>query len=1036
MGLLGFFTEQKIFVNMIAVLVTGAGIFMFATSPKESLPEIKFGVVQITALYAGANPAEVESLVTDPIEDAVKDIPGIKEMSSLSGEGISVIVIELFENIKDTSEVVDDIKSAIDKILADLPEEAEDPEVFEISSEEFPVIQLAVYGDVAYGELRNEAVEIEDKLLGIKGVSSVNKLGFLDRAIWIDADSGSLESYSVTLVEVINSLRNRNISVPAGYDYFVGREISIRVLAKLEDKEDVGDVIVRSNYSGNKVRVKTVAAVREGYKDEEYLARVNGSQAIIFTVLKRQGEDSISIAREVKELAAGHSHGKISVTVSGDNSVFIKDRLGLIYSNGLLGAFLVMLVLFIFLRPSIAVMTAVGLPVAFGASLLMIKVLGIGYNMLSLFGYVIVLGMLVDDAVIVAENIYRHIEMGKSRLRAAVDGASEMLMPVIAAFSTTIAAFLPLMFIGGIFGEFLSPIPSVIIIALTASLIECFFILPSHLAHFGKAVSDTVLTRFRKKTFDSLREIYGRMLLWIINRRAFFIAGVVVMLVLATFLAGRRGFRFFESQVDEVSVNLRTPVKNSLEDTEKTVSELEGALSEISKNDLTDIFSFIGYNQVSEAEPRIVGSNLGIIKLYFKIKTERETKDPEQLLRKVRAIVSGNVNVEEFTVAGVTRGPPPGKDIDLSFAGSTHERLRTVAEEAASEIRGIEGVDEISPDIKDCKVEARLIIDEKQATRMDVLPSQVALTLRSAVTGIEVNSIRRSGENIALLVRLDKKDRKKLENILDLRVLTVKGYRVKLKDLVNVEMGCTYTVLKHRNAKKTVSVIGSIDKSKTNITEVNSEISKILKRYREKYPGVDSEIGGEFRETSDNFINLGRLYLAALFIIFTILATTFNSLSMPFIIMMAIPFGFTGVMLTLFIHGMPISFPAFMGFVALSGVVVNDSLIIIDFVNKKLKEGNDIVTSVIEAAKLRLRPIMITTITTAIGILPIGYAVFGSQDPLLRPLALVFAWGILFASIVTLSVLPTLVVALDGLKKKLNKLFGRRRNDRSGRDMQ
>ena len=1029
MGFLRFFVKQRILVNMAAILVTVSGILLFINSPKESLPKINIGVIQVNTVYYGASPSEVESLVTTPLEDAVKNVKGVKEVNSLSSESVSVILLTLYENVKDTGKVIDDVKNAADKAVPELPSDAELPEVIEISTEEFPVIQVAVQGTAPYAVLREHAAALEESLMRIRGVSSVQKLGFNDKAVWVNASREKLERHDISLLTLVNTFRDKNISIPAGFSTFSDSEYSVRVLAQLKNREDIEDVIIRSNYSGKKIKVSDIASVAEGFREPGYLVRADGSRAVIFTVLKRQGEDSISIAdgvrRSVKQ-AEGSLPAGISIRVSGDNSQFIKDRLGVIYSNGALGALLVTGILFLFLRPSIALMTALGLPVAFGASLLAIKVLGIGYNMLSLFGYVIVLGMLVDDAVVVAENIYRHLEMGKDSVKAAVDGASEMLLPVAASFMTTISAFLPLLLIGGVFGGFLSPIPKAVILALTASLLECFLILPSHIADFTKTSGSGHGTA-RRRWFAGLREKYGNILSVIIRKRVLFSAGIILLFVLSAFLVSRRGFIFSDSQVDELSVNIKTSISNPLDVTEKAVKLAEKRLyASAIAEDLLHVHSFTGYNQKAGIEPRINGANLALMKLYFKLQAERKLKDPAGILETVRKSISGVEGIESVTVEGVRRGPSPGSDIDISLNGESFETIQDASYDLVSEISKIDGVVTVSPGLSECKREARLIINQKEAARTDTGMTEIAAILRGAVTGIEVGTIRRGADKEYIMVRLSESETGSMDDILSLKVPNRRGYRVKLSELVDVEEGCSYTVLRHKNTKKSVPVTGTIDKNVTSVTAVNGQIKDILRRLAGAYPGISYELGGEYRETSDRFSELGLLYAAALFIIFTVLATLFGSLSMPFVIMLSIPFGFTGVMLTLFAHRLPISFSAFMGFVALSGVVVNDSLIIVDFVKRMTAEGKRLSEAVIEAAGLRLRPIIITTTTTAAGVLPIGYAVFGGQDPFLRPLALVFGWGIMFSSIVTLTILPIFIILQNNMKYRLNRLLKRK----------
>lgn len=611
--------------------------------------------------------------------------------------------------------------------------------------------------------------------------------------------------------------------------------------------------------------------------------------------------------------------------------------------------------------------------------------------------------MLVDDAIVVGENIYRHLEMGKKAFIAAVEGTKEMVLPVIASFLTTCAAFVPLLLIGGIWGQFLSVIPKVVILALFASLVECFFILPSHITHF---VSDKRQTKSSNQYFDKIRDAYEHALHKVLNNKYRFVVAVLILFVLALVLGSSRGIVFSDAQVDEVMINVKTEIDNALKDTEKIVLGLENKILGISDKDIDSVHSYTGFNQANDQAPRISGSNLAFLKVYLKEEERRDTKNPALILERIRAVVGKPKGVEDITVTEIKRGPPVGNDIDLSVIGNDYSSIRTAASQILNDIVKIDGIQEAYLDISKCKNEVRVIIDEQKAARLGVRVSDIGITLRTAIAGLPVKTIRKDGENIYFMLTVHEKDLSDINDVLSLRVLNNFGRDIPLKNMVTIQTACSDTVLKHRDGKKVVSIIGAINKDKTTINKVNRLISNKLEGYKKRYPDITYSLGGEYKEMIDRFTDLGLLFLLAMFIMYMVLATLFNSMLQPFVIMLTIPFSFFGVMLTLFIHGMPISFPAFMGFVALSGVVVNESLILVDFINKSIAKGRGVLHSVLDSARTRVRPIIITTTTTACGILPVGYAILGAKDPFLKPMAIIFGWGILFSSLVTLFVLP------------------------------
>jgi len=1039
MGLIRFFVNKSIFVNLVAVFITLIGVFTFIHSAKEVFPQIKMGYIMISTVYPQAGPEEIEKLITIPIENAVEDIDDIKEITSWSSEGCSMIGLELEPEVKDVSSVLDDVKAAVEKI-SNLPNEAEEPEILEISSDFFPVIDVALSGGENYAQLRAAAKLLEEKLSEIEGVGSIEKWGFYDKAIWVDVDKNKLEKYGLTLLNFINVLRDRDISTPAGNKVINRKEHSIRFISPLDNVQDVEKVIIRSNEAGKNIRVRDVAHVSNGFKDGDIYLRSQGERAILLQVKKHPDNDSIKISQQVRDITKklqAHFAPGIKVAFADDMSIYLKNRLKVLYSNGAFGAVLVIFMLVLLLRPSVAVVTAIGLPVAFAASFYISKSVGISFNMISIFGYIMVLGMMVDDAIVVGENVYRHMEMGKKPFEAAVVGASEMILPVIASVTTTIAAFLPLMMIGGMIGQFLSAIPKIIIIALSVSLIECFFILPSHLSDFVRPKVHFSSEARQEHWFFVLREHYGRMLNWVLHRRVLFAVLILGLLVVATVLEFKKGIVFTDAQISEIDIDLKTEQDFSVDDTEAVVKKIEKAIFKLPEKDLDAVNAFVGMKRDRHSPPRFA-PNIAQIRVLLHIEDERQTKDANVIVQKLRDWIGMPAGVTQLSINVVKGGPATGEDIDIEVSGDSYETIQVIAEELIHKIKNIEvsnsgekkrdnasikPVKEINTDLQKGRKEIRLIVDEAKAALAGVNLSQTSTILRAAIAGIKLKSIKRLGEDIDVMVRINADNINSVDDLLNLRIPNRMGNRILLKEIVKVEYGDAYSELKHRNGKVNLSVIGTIDKTQTNVNVVNMKIKHLLKEFKRKYTNVDFVIGGEQKDMMKGFQDLGKAFLIALFLIFIILATLFNSFGQPLIIMLAIPFGFVGVMLTLFIHNMPISFMAFMGFVGLTGVVVNDSLILVSFINKLIKAGKKAETAIIEGAKTRLRPVILTTVTTSAGLLPLAYGWFGGDEPFIRPMALVFAWGLLFATGVTLFIIPSFLAITFNLKILFRRKF-------------
>ncbi len=1041
MDLIRFFAKKSILVNLLVLFVVVIGLYTFFTSAKEVFPQIKIGYLVITTPYPQAGPEEIENLITIPLENAIDNVKDIKEVTSWTSEGLSMIGIELEPSVKDTKAVLDDVKAEVDKVT-DLPADAEDPTVFEITTDFFPLINVAVSGGENYNQLRDTAKFLEDKIKKIKGVGDVVKNGYYDRAIWVDADKSRLDKYGLTLSNFISVLQDRDISMPAGNKVFNGKEHSIRMLLPMENVDEVNKVIIRSNELGHNVRVRDVAEVTNGFKDEDYYVRSQGSRAILMQVQKQKGYDSIKMVRDIRQLVKASKKNlppKVKVAFSNDISIYLKNRLDVLYSNGLFGGLLVVIMLIILLRPSVAVMTALGMPVAFAAAFYMSKLLHVDLNMISILGYILVLGMLVDDAIVVGENVYSHMERGMSPFEAAVNGAKEMFLPVIASVSTTIAAFLPLMLIGGIMGEFLSAIPKVIIIALTASLIECFFILPSHLADFVKPKKEHLAENRTEHWFSALRNGYGRALQVVLRHRVWFALLIMGLMGAATVLEMKNGFIFTDAQRQEINITLKTDKDYSVDDTEAVVKAIEKKVMQLDKRDLDVVNSTVGLIADRSGPPQFA-PNKAQLSVMLHIEDQRKTKDADKIINQLRQWIGKPQGVEDINIEAVKGGPSTGAAIDVKLSGESYATLTKVSQTLMTAIKNItipekgrpkrgqpratfKPVKELKNDFDEGKKEIKLVIDEQKAMLTGVNLSQASMVLRAAVAGIKLKTIKKLGENTDVMIRMNEKSIKSLDQLLQLHVPNRYGDRIPLKQIVRVERGTSFATLKHKDGMKSISVIGAIDQLKTNTNAVNLKIEGILKTFRKKFSAIDFEVGGEQKEMMEGFRDLGKAFIVAFLLIFIILATLFDSLIQPLIIMLAIPFGFIGVMLTLYFHHMPISFMAFMGFVGLTGVVVNDSLIMVSFINGLVAQGLSMEAAIVEGAKSRLRPVILTTSTTAVGLFPLAYGWFGGSEPMIAPMALVFAWGLTFATVVTLFIIPSFMAIVHNVKVRLAKLM-------------
>lgn len=1039
-GLISYFAKRTIFVNIIAVFIMLIGFIKFFSSPKEIFPNIEFGMVVITTIYPQASPEEIEKLIANPIQDKVANVKGVKETSSANSESVSIIMVQAEEGY-DIKQLTGDIKSAIDK-LDSLPKEAEEPDVFEISSEEFGMLMMMVSGGT-YAERRETVRLIESRTAKIDGVGEIEKWGYSGKTIWVDVKKEELERYGLTILGIMNVLQDRNISMPAGNKRINNTEYSVRLLSEQPTASEVSRIVVRSNDAGHNIRLGDIAKVTDGFADEESMFRAGGEESILMSYKKMVGFDSNKISKEIRKAARELENSvskDVKITFADDFSERLRDRLGVLYSNGAFGACMVLALLLIFMRASVAAVVAVGLPVALGGSFLIVDSLGMTFNMLSLFAFIMVIGMLVDDAIVVGENVYRHMEMGKKPREAAVDGASEMIIPVIASVSTTIAAFLPLLMVGGMMGKMMGAIPIVITIALAVSVIECFFILPSHLSDFV-----SYKAKFKAKSdhwFEALKAKYGRALNAVLRHRvkfALLITGLFIFAITAAVLMDKK---FSDTQINEIIIQFDAKNTYGIEDATRVVKGMEEKLLTLDKEDMDTVISYVGYQENMHGPPRFA-PNIGYIRVLLRLEDKRKTRDANEIVNRIKEMIGPRPDLVKFSVDIMKDGPGMGSDINIVVTGDTYEEIEKGVDDIIHLAKNLEikrgkevikPVTEMNTDLEAGKNEIRLVIDEPKAMRTGVNITQASMLLRAAIAGLKVKSVKTGGENVDIKIRMNEGDINSIDDLLSLKVPNMMGGMIPLRSVVRVEKGQSYAIIKHKDGRKSVTVTGAVDKVKGNAAQVNMELMKKLPALKAKHPNIKFESGGEFKAMMEAFGDLAFAFFVAVLIIYIILATLFNSLTQPFIIMLAIPFGFIGVIFTLLLHGQAITFMSFMGFVGLTGVVVNNSILMTSFIDsmkRGLTAAGEIEKAVLEGAMTRLRPIIITTLTTFAGLLPLGYGWFGGNDPMLQPMALVFAWGLLFAAFVTLFIIPSFIVIWNNISSPL-KLFKRQNAGASG----
>jgi len=1027
-----FSVKNSTLINLVSFLIIVVGIFSLFNLRKEAFPQVDYDIVVINTYYPGAPTEDVEKLVTIPLEKEIKGISGIKAIDSKSEEGHSEIGIEIDPKASDKRQVVDDIERAVDRVK-NLPEGVkDDPVVFELRSKEIPVLEVSLSGDVSPVLLRETAETLEDIVLDINGIASINRLGWLDPEFHVEVDPQKLIEYHVSMKEIMDALASRNITLPAGYLTTDQEEFNIRTSAEFKTTQEIEDVVIRANDAGNWLKVRDVANVVKTFEDESFIARTNGKRTLGMVVVKNESSDIIEVVEKVQQRVEEFKEimpDGMEVLTANDLSYYVKRRLGVLKNNGAIGFLLVVLILFLFLDPIPALTTAIGIPIALFMTFFVMHWFGISVNLVSMLGLILVLGMLVDDGIIVSENVYRYVEQGMSPKEAAVKGTNEVVAPVTATILTTFAAFAPLLFIPDIIGKFIREIPIVVIIALAASLFEAFIILPSHLAEFvrfGMRRETEHKPKKEKKWFTATREFYTGILNKALKYRYFVVPGLMVFFVMtilfAVFVAKVKVILFTGEGIEEFYIRAEAKKGTSLDKMEELIVPVEKLVEDVlPETELDSYRTYIG--SISEEkgfDPNAKnGSHLAQVTVFLTPLQQRE-RSPNEIVDSIRKELPRIKGFEKLYFYKPKEGPPTGRAVEVGVKGDDLVKAETIADRLVEHLSTMEGVSDASSNYEFGKKDLRIVVDEEKARKFYLTIEDIASTVRQAFKGGVATAVKpqKAEDEIEVLVRFPEEYRNSMNDFDQIIIPNKFDKLIPLRSVAQVEATEGLFAITHLDGKRTIWVTADVDGEKATSLSVNQELREKFSDIPLKNPGYTLKFGGEYEEQKETQANLMFSFIVALFLIFIILTAIFGSMVQPFIVMTAIPYGFLGILIAFMAHGRPVSFFALMGAVGLTGIVVNDSVVLVDFINKLRKSGMDRRESIIEGGRTRLRPVLMTTITTIGGLVSVAYGI-GGGDPFLKPMGLSIVWGLFFATGLTLIVIPCIYAIIDDLSEKV-----------------
>lgn len=1041
-GIVAWFADNHVAANLLMFLLLIAGGITALTMKLEVFPETNLDMIVVSTVYPGASPSEVEEGILRPLEEAVAGLTGIKKLDSLAREGYGSITIEVIKDW-DLKALLDEVKSAVDRTTT-LPEEAEQPIVREIvrSAE---VIKVAVYGDVSEQTLKEVAERLKDDLTALDEITDVDISGTRVPEIRVEIAEETLRRYNLTLSQVAQAIRRSSLDLPAGALKTSGGEILIRTKGRRYRAEDYADVAVLTTPEGGRVSLSRIAELKDGFEDKDVFVNFQGRPSVQVNIKRVAEQNALTVAGAVKKhlekvrptLPAG-----VELKYFSDRSAVLKSRMDLLGKNLSLGLGLVCLLLGTFLNWRLAFWVALGIPISFLAGIWTLPGLDISINMVSLFAFIMVLGIVVDDAIVVGEHVFYMREQGLPPLKAAIEGTVRIGRPVIFSVLTTVAAFWPLMMAGGTMGKIMYNIPVVVIVVLMASLVECLFILPAHLNR----------SRFKVGPDQVKREkLAARALKWVIRRPYQALLDLslrwrylTICLGLASLLlsyglidSGMVKFILFPRiESDNMTATLTMPAGTPVETTQAVVTRLEEAAREAlagfdkerpkgAKPLLDQTISLVGLQLGGRhaSRPTDSGSHLGQVYIMLLEGEERDVST-RKLTRAWRQAVGRIPGVESLTFSGeLFRG---GNPVELHLSAEKEETLIEAAERLKTQLADFKGVFGIEDSFLPGKKELQLKLKET-ARPLGLTLNDLALQVRHAIYGAEALRFLRDKDEVKVMVRYPESERRSVDNIERMRIRTPSGDEVPFSQVAQVTNAQGYASIERSRRKRVIKVMADVDEDLANAAEIREEVNKtVIPELLASFPGLRSTVEGAGREQMESLNDVLQGFILALILIYTLLAVPFKSFSQPFIVMFAIPFGLVGAVAGHLIMGLDTSLMSLFGMVGLTGVVVNDSLVLIHAANNLRAEGRTAWEAIREAGPLRFRAIILTSLTTFAGLSPM-LVEKSIQAQFLIPMAVSLGFGVLFATGVTLILIPCGYLILEDLQRIGRFVFGSRR---------
>ncbi|HUO85838.1 MAG TPA: efflux RND transporter permease subunit [Thermoanaerobaculia bacterium] len=1032
-------------VFFLTAFLVIAGVSAYVTLPRESSPDVSIPMVIVYTLWPGASPVDVESQVTRVVEREIKGIDGLKELTSVSQESASVVTVELVSGM-DIDVALQKVRERVDRARPDLPADAEEPILQEINFSDFPILQVNLAGDVGPAVLKRIAEDLQDRIESIPGVLRANLVGGVEREVKVEVDPRRLQLYGLSLDDVIEAIGDENVSIPGGDLELGGLAYAVRVPGEVEDPLGVGDFVIRAE-GGSPVFVRDVAEVSFGVQDPTSHARIDGRESVALAVQKRLGANIIEVADRVKEVVETAESGwpaGVEATLLGDMSKDIRQMVADLENNILSGLVLVIAVLMFVLGFRTALFVGLAIPLSMLLTFVAIQLSGTTLNMIVLFSLVLAVGMLVDNAIVVIENIYRHIEEGKPPLEAASIGTGEVGAAILVSTLTTLGAFFPLLFWPGIVGDFMFFLPLTVSIALAASLTVAFTINPVMAGTYLRVgVGERPSSRLERRlevAGTRLAAFYERSLTLALDRRAWVVGGTVALFFLVFMLYGAvgQGVEFFpETEPNQILIDLEMPPGTRLARTDAQVRDFEARLGDIP--DLEVMATGSGSGSQSDFGQEGGSGNQARLTLdLFDRKDRRQSSFLTMDLVRERTAGVPGVTVE---VKRPEEGPPVGEPLSIEVRGDDFATLGSIASRITEAIADTPGLVSLASDFDVARPEIVVDVDRTEAARLGLTTRKIATTVRTAVNGTEASVHRYGDDEADVVVRLAEGARGSIEDLARLTIVSEDGDQVPLSAVATVRTDTALTSINHKDQKRVVTITGDVTSPELAEPVRQEAGARIGALENLLPPGYSVGYSGQSEDEAEAKAFLSKAFLYAVLVVLALMVAKFDSLAIPLIIITSVVMSMVGVLLGLMVTGLPFGIiMTGLGVISLAGIVVNNAIVLLDYGEQLRARGLPRRELLLTTGARRLRPVLLTAVTTILGLLPLAtgvefdfhtfaFSTGGESSQWWRGMAVAVIFGLAFATFLTLILVPVLYDLLLDFRERMARRRARRSGD-------